>query len=305
MKFISRVTGTVFTVFSFIFAQDIIQLSGSLPEYLTSDKRYLVVADIYVPPGSSVTIDAGVVLLFGSFTGLHVQGTLYVKGEPEKPVVFTTENDSRWNPSSTIDAAPYDWNGIDVYETAIGTNFTRCIIQYSVYGLRSQTEYFKINSSIFRNNGKADLTINGEKKEIASNSAFSYGLPSETVEAVKLPNPEQLILADTTVQSKPVDVIQKKPAKRSSAGIQILRYSSLAVAIAVGAVTSWYYKDSFIGADQKLKDLSELDNDEMLRYTSKDWENAEKERNRMMALCIGGSAGTVICVGVFALSFAF
>jgi hypothetical protein len=35
--------------------------------------------DIFVSPGSSVTIEAGTVLMFESFTGLHVQGLYMLK----------------------------------------------------------------------------------------------------------------------------------------------------------------------------------------------------------------------------------
>lgn len=307
MKLIRRVTGTVLTVFSFLFAQDSIELSGSLPDHLTSDKSYLVVADIFVSPGSSVTIDAGTVFMFESFTGLHVQGSVYVKGDPEKPVVFTSKNDKQYNPNSTVDAAPFDWNGIDIYETAIGTNFTQCIIRFSVYGIRSQTEHLKITNSVFSNNGKADLTIKGEKKDIISNETFSFGLSADTVQTV-LPEPEQLAVVDKTVKDDPVKASIQTPEnnkKRSGVGIQIMRYTSLAVAIASGAASAWYYLNDFEDADKKLKDLSELDDNEKKIYTSKDWENAERKRNRKLALCLAGAGGAVIGVGFFALSFAF
>jgi len=100
---------------------------------------------------------------------LHVQGTLYVKGTSENPVIFTSKNDRLYNVSSSVDPAPFDWNGIDIYEGAIGTSFLGCSIKYSVYGIRSQTEHFKILNSIFSSNGKADVTVNGLRQESTAN----------------------------------------------------------------------------------------------------------------------------------------
>ncbi|NLG19084.1 MAG: hypothetical protein GX556_17305 [Fibrobacter sp.] len=302
MRFASRIACTVLTLFSFIFAQDFVELSGSLPEHLTSEKPYSVVADIYVSPGSTVTIDAGAVFLFESFTGMHVQGTVYVKGEAEKPVVFTSKNDRQWNLNSGVDAAPFDWNGIDIYETAIGTDFTQCVIQYSVYGLRSQTEHFKVNNLIFSNNGKANVSIKGEKREVLPNEPFSYG---QNTAATVIPEPDLLPETVTDTLKKPVDLIKEKPRKRSSAGIQILRYTGLAAALGSAAAAAWYYENSFKISDQKLKDLSVLDNKEMLIYTSKDWESAERERNKKLALCISGAGGALIGLGLFVLTFTF
>lgn len=303
MRFAGRIACTVLTLFSFIFAQDFVELSGSLPEHLTSEKPYSVVADIYVSPGSTVTIDAGAVFLFESFTGMHVQGTVYVKGEPERPVVFTSKNDRQWNLNSGIDAAPFDWNGIDIYETAIGTDFTQCIIQYSVYGLRSQTEHFKANNLIFSNNGKANVTIKGEKREALQNEPFSYG---QNTVATVIPEPDHLPEIGTDSLKKPVDLIKEKPARRrSSVGIQILRYTSLAAALGSAGAAAWYYEKRFKISDQRLEELSVLDDKEKLIYTSKDWERAERERNQRLALCISGAGGALIGLGLFVLTFTF
>lgn len=303
MKYLFGLTGTVLSIFSSIFAQDFVELSGSLPERLSSERPYLVVADIYVSPGSSVTIEAGSVFLFEGFTGLHVQGTLYVKGETDKPVVFTSKNDRQWNESSSIDAAPYDWNGIDIYETAIGTDFTQCVVRYSVYGIKSQTEHFKINNSLFSSNGKADVTIKGEKLEVQANKAFSYGLVAAP--EVKIPEPDQLAEVSSDTMNKQVKLVSEKPENRSQVRIRVLRYTSLAAALASGTATAWYYKTRYKSADQKLKDLSVLDEIEMQVYTSRDWESAKSDRNRVMVRCVSGACGAVIALGGFALSFAF
>lgn len=282
-------------------AQDLVELSGSLPESLSA-QAYLVVGDIFISPGSSVSIEAGTVFLFESFTGMHVQGTVFVKGDENKPVVFTSKNDKQYNSNSTVDAAPFDWNGIDIYESAIGSLFDRCILRFSVYGIRSQTEHFKVNNSIFSSNGKADMTIKGERQDITSQTPFSYGLPSVDEQA-KLPQPQQLSKITTKKNDLPVPSLDSAPQKRI--GVQILRYTSLAVGVGAGAASVWYFVRKFQPAHERLEALSTLDDDEKWRYSSKDWETAEKERNHKLGLCIAGAGGALLGVGLFSISFAF
>lgn len=282
-------------------AQDLVELSGSLPESLSA-QSYLVVGDIFVSPGSSVSIEAGTVFLFESFTGMHVQGTVYVKGNEDKPVVFTSKNDKQYNLNSAVDAAPFDWNGIDIYESALGSSFDRCTIRFSVYGIRSQTEHFKVNNSIFSNNGKADMTIKGERQDITSQAPFSYGLPSVD-EPAKLPQPQQITEISPQKTDLPVPSIDSAPQKRI--GVQILRYTGLAIGVGAGAASVWYFIKKFQPSHDRLEELSTINDDEKWRYSSKDWEKAEKERNRKLGLCIAGAGGALLGVGMFSISFAF
>lgn len=291
----------VFISWRIVTAQELVELSGSLPESLSA-QSYLVVGDIFVSPGSSVSIEAGTVFLFESFTGMHVQGNVFVKGNENKPVVFTSKNDKQYNSNATVEAAPFDWNGIDIYESALGSIFDRCVIRYSVYGIRSQTEHFKVINSIFSNNGKADMTIKGERQEIASHTPFSYGMPSAD-ESAKLPAPQQLTESSTQKNDHPVSSIVSAPPKKT--GVQILRYTSLVVGAGAGAASAWYFIRKFQPANERLEDLTNLDDNEKWRYSSKDWEAAEKERNRKLGVCIAGAGTALLGIGMFSISFAF
>ncbi|NLW29915.1 MAG: hypothetical protein GXY77_00490 [Fibrobacter sp.] len=264
-------------------------ISGVLPEVVSAgDKPYLVTGDIFVSPGSVVTIEPGAVFLFEEFTGLHVQGTLYVKGKKGKPVVFTSKNDSVWNNASSVNPAPFDWNGMDIYENAIGTSLSGAVIQYSVYGIRSQTEYVRIENSVISKNGKADFTIKG-KKEAAEDSVFNYKMTVEKEKKV----------------SKP-EAIPPSPENKRKAGpgIQVLRYCGLAAGIGGIGAAGWLYT-KFRESKDDLSKISNLDRINMRKYTSEDWDRAKKERDRNMVFT--GLAGGIGVLGLtaFGISFAF
>jgi hypothetical protein len=279
---------------------DVTELSGVLSGTLTADKKYHVVGDVYVPPGSSVSIEAGTVIMFSEFTGLHVQGTLYARGSETQPIIFTSQHDSSIIGSTTIPPAPFDWNGIDIYESAIGSELFYCNVRYSVYGIRSQTDYCKISSSIFSNNGKADFTIKDVRKEITPEVPYSYSplqdaLSTASAETDVQPSPE-------TIPEKPADVANKK---QGSIGKKFLRYAGLAFGLGGGAYSAISYFTKYKPAEDDFKQISELDEQEMRSYTSDDWNDAKNQRNSSLIHTVTGAAGAVLGILSFSLSFAF
>lgn len=159
-------------------------LSGVLTKDL-QPRRYVVVGNLYVPPGATIRIGKGTVLLFQNFTGLHVQGTLLANGTANSPIVFTSKNDHDWNPSSNVEAAPFDWDGIDIDQASTGTELSQCSVRFSVYGIKSQTDYFRLKNVRFAMNGKADLTIKGELRTI-DKKEYSYGVAAAAVTALAI-----------------------------------------------------------------------------------------------------------------------
>ncbi len=291
----------VLTASSGIAQTNVTELSGELNEPLTADKMYHVVGDIYVPPGSSISIEAGTMILFSEFTGLHVQGTLYARGTESQPIIFTSQHDSSIIGSTTVPPAPFDWNGIDIYESAVGSELFHCTIRYSVYGIHSQTEYCKISSSIFSYNGKSDFTIRDVRKEVTAGTPFSYSplqdvMPDASNETDLLPPPE-------TTPEKPVDVTNNKT--ELSKGKQILRYAGLALGVGGSAYAAISYFTKYKPAADDFKQISNPDEQKMRTNTSKDWSDARDKRNTSLLHTVSGAAGAVMGIVSFSLSFAF
>ena len=201
------------------FAEDKVEfdkLAGDLPKLIDADgSPYLVTADIFVPSGKSVTIEAGTVFLFKNFTGIHVQGILEIKGTKSAPVILTSENDKMFNPLGELNPTPYDWNGIYIHKDAIGSELVNFIIQYSVKGIVSETRFLKIENGIFKDNGRSNLTIEDEEKTV-TDAPYSYSLS----------------IKDATVDGIPVKILTDPDAPKR----QWIRYSGLALFIGGGAL---------------------------------------------------------------------
>jgi hypothetical protein len=254
-------------------------LLGDLPQRINAEKGpYLVTSDIYVPAGKIVIVEPGAVFLFKNFTGLHVQGTLVAKGTSERPVVFTSEYDKRFNKDAGLIPNPYDWNGIFIHNDAIGTDLQHVEIVYSVYGINSLTRFIRIVQGIFRDNGRANLTIEGQAQEVFS-EPFTYSL------SVK----------NAAIDGVPVKILNDPDASRRIS----FRFAGLSVFLAgmgLGAVftTQWdvanRHFNEVVGDDSKL----------LLDFTA-----AQSSRNTNAAFMTFGYVIGIIGACGFFYSFTF
>ena len=161
-----------------MYAQDavvpegLIGISGVLPPVVKErGKPYLVTGTIIVEAGQQVKIEKGVVFLFKNFTGLEVTGTVWVAGTESEPVIFTSENNRVYNTKAPNEPAPFDWDGITLHAGDANNIFEHCLIEYSLFGIKSESENIVLKECSFDQNGNTDLTVNGQEQLI---TAFSY-----------------------------------------------------------------------------------------------------------------------------------
>lgn len=260
------------------------ELAGDLPSKVTAGKGpYLVTADVYVPSGERVVIEAGTVFLFKNFTGLHVEGVVIADGSRLKPVTFTSEFDNTYNPGAKLKPNPYDWNGIYIHEDAIGSELRHIRLQYSVYGVHSKTKFIKIVEGVFSDNGRGNVSIEGTEQDVAA-EPFTYTL------SVK----------DATVDGVPARILRDPSAIRRN----VLRYSGLAVLLG-GSVAGVYFTNYYLGARKDVDDLSSRDLDNLINHTDSDWRTARDRRNRNLTLLSAGFGTAVLGAVGFTVSFAF
>ncbi len=210
-------------------------LVGDLPRTVAAEKGpYLVTSDVFVPAGKTVSVEAGTVFLFRNFTGLHVQGMLVAKGTAARPVVFTSENDKRFNPGAALLPNPYDWNGIFVHDDAIGTDLQHVEVAYSVYGINSLTKFVRILEGVFRENGRASLTIEGQTQNVGA-EPYSYSL------SVK----------NASVDGVPVKILTDPDAPKRNA----IRYTGLSLLV-VGAVVGAVFTEQWDASKQRMTQVT-------------------------------------------------
>jgi hypothetical protein len=205
-------------------------IGGILPKVVKARQEpYVVTADVYVPSGKTVVIEPGCVLLFNNFTGLHVEGKLVAEASLRRPIVFSSVMDQTYNPRTDMHANPYDWDGIYIHESGIGSTMSHCTIMYSTYGISTLTKYIKFDSVAFRHNGRSDLTIEGVKQPVSS-AQYSYGMT----------------IADARKDGVPVKILMDPMGKKRT----LLRYCG--IGLCAGGLVAGLWSTVAAANDQKV-----------------------------------------------------
>ncbi len=259
-------------------------LAGDLPGLIEARaKPYLVMGDIYVAQGKTVVIEAGAILLFKNFTGLHISGILLARGLKDKPIIFTSENDRDYNRASAVDPAPFDWNGIYIHEDGIGTHLAYCAVLYSVEGITSLTKFIRLNTCLFLHNGRASFTVEG-KPQAVSDRPFDYALSAGDPSLMKVPAG---ILKDPQAVSR-----------------IILRFSGIATA-ATGLVMGMIWGGKFSHSSHDFDSRSSLSRDNLANHSSASWNSARTTRDRDASVLLTGCGIAVIGAIGIGWSFTF
>jgi hypothetical protein len=257
-------------------------IAGDLPPVLMAKKHpYYVAGDIYVPQGKTVTISAGAVFCFKNFTSLHITGTLLAKGVKDIPIVFTSENDKDYNKKSTVNAAPYDWNGIYIHEDGIGTMLSYCAVLYSVDGISALTKFFRLSPCVFLHNGRANLTIEGAIQPV-TDQPYEYSLTINDVTTGGVPS---AALKDPFASSR-----------------KTLRFSGGADA-AIGCIAILIYAVHLGSTQGSFSSISSRDRQNLANNSSTGWATARTARNRDVAGLLAGAG--VAAIGVVGVLWSF
>jgi hypothetical protein len=209
--------------------------------------------------------------------------------------------------NTTVKAAPYDWNGVDIYDGAPGTTMSFCRIQYSVYGIRSQTEYVKLDNVRFSNNGKSDFTIKSERKEVTDPFSYSFEYKPVVVDTpvVTQEISENVIDKSAKTQKPSLGVDPTIQKNRGNRGARVFfRLTGIALTLGGGALTA-YYGNEYLKAQEHLEEISERNDVNLRTYSSKDWNTVKEQRDqKLMNASIFGSVA-VLGLTSFFISFAF
>lgn len=172
-----------------------------------SHSPYIIENNLTIEKDDTVRIEKGVILLFNPFTGLEVLGSLIVEGTQKEPVIFSSANDSRFNPGTENFAAAFDWNGISINIKSECVILHHVNICYSVYGIKSYNSNMVINNGTFTDNGQYNLVINGTIQNVTDGIPFTYNYEEKPlIDTLKSRKGEPLTPYEQKLQNKHVIV---------------------------------------------------------------------------------------------------
>lgn len=260
------------------------EISGELDKIVSAKKSpYLVVSDIYIRAGSIVTIEPGTVFMFKNFTSFHIRGVCNANAENSRPIIFTSENDPTYNKSTNLLPTPFDWNGIYLHKDAVGSIFSNVKVQYSVKGIFSETKYIKLTNLIFFENGRSDFVLENEEKKI-DKSPFTY----------------EISTIDVKKEGVPINVLRDEAFYKRN----ILRYTSLTVAICGGIVAGKAYREWWKSRKSFLE-ISSKDSLNLSSHYGYEWEDKRDLYVKKSSYLIGWSLLTAAGLTGFVWSFTF
>lgn len=130
----------------------------------TSDgSPYLIMEDIIIPDGETLSIGPGTVVEFQGHYGLYVQGRLIAEGSVSDSVVFTINDTTGFHNPDITDGG---WNGINFYDTPHENDSS--IISYC------RINYGKSVDDVWYLNCGGGLTIINFHKVRIENCLFTY-----------------------------------------------------------------------------------------------------------------------------------
>jgi parallel beta-helix repeat protein len=151
-KSLVTLTIFIFQILPFaVFAQT--NVSGLISKNTTwtvAQSPYVVVGDLCVEEGFSLTIEPGVRVQFDGRYYLYVDGSLKAEGSATDSIVFTSNKAvASASASDTISTTGYAWQGIKFRDVSIDTGcvLQYCRIQYAKYGVYCESASPTISNS--------------------------------------------------------------------------------------------------------------------------------------------------------------
>jgi len=133
--------------------QDIVRLEGheiSADTHFTARKPYRVADSLVVREGATLTLDAGVQLLFRDKARLVVYGRIVSAGEPGAPVTLTGDRTGNVIPGVSFEIMSRQWGGVEIMPQSIGNELTHTVISNTTYGVAVKGDAVAIGDSKLR-----------------------------------------------------------------------------------------------------------------------------------------------------------
>jgi len=123
---------------------------------LSAQRPYVIKDSLTIEEGSTLTLDAGVRLMFASNAHMRVNGRLVVNGTREKPVVLRGDRMDYMFENQPYDRISEQWQGVVITDKSYGNNLNYCDIHSGTYGIlcessSSETEKLRLENCVIHN----------------------------------------------------------------------------------------------------------------------------------------------------------
>jgi pimeloyl-ACP methyl ester carboxylesterase len=155
-------------------------VSGTLTSdttWIAANSPYIVDSTVTVSPGSTLTIEPGVVIKLSGANSLVVAGTLDARGTSDEPIYFTSLKDDVGgdanNDGTSSTPAASDWYGIEFRSGSVGT-LEHAVVRYA--GHRNSRK--KTIPAVYNTGG----TVTISNSIIADNNIYGIGQTAGSID---------------------------------------------------------------------------------------------------------------------------
>jgi hypothetical protein len=166
-----------------------------------------------------------------------------------------------------------------IHDDAIGTDLQHIEVAYSVYGINSLTKFIRIVGGVFRDNGRANVTIEGQAQAVTA-EPYSYTLSVKSA----------------SVDGVPVKILRDPDAPRRN----VLRYTGLSLFVS-GVVAGAVFTTQWDASKRRMDEVAA----DLFTYQNSDFISAQSDRNRNAGLMTAGYVLGLIGACGFTYSFFF
>ena len=144
-----------FTINPLLFVKGETHVEGHIIQdtvWTLTDSPFVVIKDLFVDAGATLTIEPGVEVRFGGNFSLVIRGKLVADGTEEKPITFT---------SNKLQPNAGDWVTIN-FTSMQPSHLEHCIIEYAKNGIAIENGNLVITRSNITNNLQNGVYITGD-----------------------------------------------------------------------------------------------------------------------------------------------
>ncbi len=153
------------------------------------DSPFIVINNVTVLPGVTLTIEPGVEVRFGGNFSLNVLGKLVAEGAKDRMITFT---------SNKHVGEAGDWIGIN-FSKISDSQMSYCVVEYAVNGIIVKNSSLEISNCEITKNLESGIKIIGNSSLTVSNSKIMLNKIGITPIDLNINSSQQVTLQNTTI----------------------------------------------------------------------------------------------------------